>query len=292
MTIILNLLISLLIIIGYQFFNTYAMKQKHWWEKGKTSAAHDIFIKTVLPALILTAAISFTSYITTRHTAESYIGEIFANPEKLRDIKDKAEAKAKEEKLANLDREKLNQGISFGDAGAKAKVVEFYNYNCGHCRMSALTLEKILEKDDNVEVIYKPLASDILHKTAVAAFELDKEKGRKLHKLFFTESVRPDIPDRFRKGDITEDDIEELKKIIDKQLKEKITAIAKKAGFSDVDALFKKAESKEIEEKMTNTREIAELLEISGTPTFVIGDNVVSGRRSQEEMEKYIEEAR
>ncbi|MGD9592316.1 MAG: DsbA family protein [Candidatus Berkiella sp.] len=126
-------------------------------------------------------------------------------------------------------------------------VVEFFDYNCQHCRSMQKTLSDITSKDKAIKVVYKELpvlseASVFAAKAALAARE--QNKYVEFHDKLMSQT--------------------------DMLSQEKVLALAKEIGL-DLDKLNKDIASDKISEELMNNRKIAMMIGIRGTPTFVIG---------------------
>lgn len=136
-----------------------------------------------------------------------------------------------------------------GNAKAPVTIVEFLDYQCGHCKHMHPLVRKVVESNGNtVKVIFKELpifggASETAAKAALAAIK--QNKFMPLHNALFTEQEP-----------LTEKRIFEL---------------AAKNGLN-VDQLKKDMASSEIQDEIKNNFELAKVLQLSGTPSFIIAN--------------------
>lgn len=142
------------------------------------------------------------------------------------------------------------QSPSIGSKTASVTLVEFFDYQCGHCRAMAPTIEKLISEDKNVHVIFKELpifggVSDMAAKAALAAAKQPGNKYYAFHNMLLTSTTSLS--------------------------KESIMDIAKKAGLN-VDTLNKDMSSPDIQKQLHDNVELAQALKIMGTPTFVISN--------------------
>lgn len=141
------------------------------------------------------------------------------------------------------------QSPSIGNKAGSATLVEFFDYQCGHCRAMASTIEKVVAEDKNLHVVFKELPifggmSSYAAKVALAA-ALQPGKYYAFHNaLFSTTSALT---------------------------KESILGLAKKSGLNMV-KLRNDMKSPEIEKQLQSNFALAQALKIMGTPTFVIGN--------------------
>lgn len=148
--------------------------------------------------------------------------------------------------------EKPYAGAWEGAANADVTVVEFFDYACGYCRASLPDLAKLVAADPKVKVVYRelPILSEESSDAAKVSL-LAAERGQYMayHKALYGA------------GRVTRDSI--------------INA-AGKAKISKADAEAAIASSKYDAEIQSNIA-LAQKLQASGTPTFVIGGQVLNG---------------
>jgi len=166
------------------------------------------------------------------------------------------------------------QSPSVGNKAAPTILVEFFDYQCGHCRAMAPTIEKLISEDKNLHVIFKELpifggVSDYAAKAALAATKQPGNKYYAFHNMLLTSTTSLS--------------------------KESIMDMAKKAGLN-IDTLNKDMDSPDIQKQLHDNVELAQALKIMGTPTFVISNKAqtkfeyipgaVSGEELKVEMKK------
>lgn len=139
---------------------------------------------------------------------------------------------------------------SIGNKEASVTLVEFFDYQCGHCRAVAPSIEKLISEDKNLHVIFKELPifggiSDYAAKAALASAKQSGNKYYSFHTMLLTSSSPLN--------------------------KENIMEIAKKTGL-DIAVLNKDMDSPEIQKQLHDNMELAQALKIMGTPTFVIAN--------------------
>lgn len=150
-----------------------------------------------------------------------------------------------------------------GNKDAKRTVVEFFDYNCGVCKMMFKTLDELLKKDKDVRVIFHeyPIfgpVSDTNSKLGFAVWRLYPEKYFEFHSKVMTHEGRVD----------------------DKV----ILAIVTGLGMS-ADKVKAESEKKEIADLLSASRELGTKLNIRGTPSLVIGDELVPHAVDLKELE-------
>lgn len=154
-----------------------------------------------------------------------------------------------------------------GAAKADVTVVEFFDYACGYCRASLPDLTKLLEQDKGVKVVYRelPILSEQSSDAAKVSL-LAAEKGRypAFHKALYDA------------GKVTRDSI---------------FAAAATIGIDRKAAEAAMVASKYDEEIQSNIA-LAQKLQATGTPTFVIGGQVLNGAIGYEALKEAVATAR
>jgi len=140
-----------------------------------------------------------------------------------------------------------------GNPNGDVSVVEFFDYNCGYCRRSLPAVLKLINEDGKVRLVLKelPILSDDSVATARLALAANKQgKYFEMYQKLFSEPGRAD--------------------------KDKALRIAKELGL-DVDHLQKDAEDADIKKALDEAKDLAQKLDLEGTPMFLIGDQVIDG---------------
>ncbi|WP_246022207.1 DsbA family protein [Pararhodobacter zhoushanensis] len=138
-----------------------------------------------------------------------------------------------------------------GNLDGDITLVEFMDYRCGFCRRAQPEVLSMLEADGNIRLIIKELPilgpdSEIMSRFAVAVQQLagDEAYGAVHDALMAWE------------GSVTPDDLR---------------SIAADIGF-DAEPALAAMNSPEVNQVLNENRALAQRLQISGTPTFVMGD--------------------
>jgi len=167
-----------------------------------------------------------------------------------------AQQKAKETLAANSETifNSPNQGI-IGNAKGDVTVVEFFDYNCGFCQRAMDDMNALLKEDDNLRFVMKELpilsqGSVDASRISTAVYRLHPEKYAEFHNRLLGESGQKDGNRALR---------------IAQQMKLDINALNEEAEKTSVLGAFREA------------NELATNLGINGTPSYVIGDEVVFG---------------
>jgi protein-disulfide isomerase len=140
-----------------------------------------------------------------------------------------------------------------GNPRGNATIVEFFDYRCPYCKQVQPALGRLLAQDGNLRLVYKELP--ILGPASVTAAHAALAAQRQGKYEAFHAAMMG------AHGQITDDTVYQ---------------IAGSVGL-DVDRLKRDMASPEIARQLKANLELADLLDIHGTPAFVIGDHVVPG---------------
>lgn len=158
-----------------------------------------------------------------------------------------------------------------GNPAGDVTVVEFMDYRCGYCRKANPEVEELVRADGNIRFILKEFpilgeASLTSSKFAIAVKNLGGDEAYKTAHDTLMEL----------RGEPTEATLADL---------------ARKLGL---DAAKVKAEmdSPEVAAVIQKNHDLAEALQIQGTPMFVIGDTLVRGYVPIDGMRKIVADAR
>ena len=138
----------------------------------------------------------------------------------------------------------------------KITVTEFFDYNCGYCKRALSDLRVLMKADPKLRVVLKDfpvLGPDSVESARVALAVKQQLKGDKL----FDYHAR-------------------LIETRGKVNGERAMAVAKEVGV-DMARLAKDMEGPEVRAALQENMSLADKLGLTGTPAFVIGDEVISG---------------
>jgi protein-disulfide isomerase len=155
-----------------------------------------------------------------------------------------------------------------GNPNGDVTVVEFFDYRCPYCKTVAAAFIDLYEKDGKVRLVLKEFPilgpeSEFASKAALAAQKQGKYREFHLAMMTF-------------KGKMTNDDVRQL---------------AAKVGI-DVAKLEQDMQDPAVAETINRNYALADALGIRGTPAFIVGNELVPGAISAEEMQKRIAAAR
>jgi protein-disulfide isomerase len=145
--------------------------------------------------------------------------------------------------------------VEIGKTDAPITIVEFYDYNCTFCQRALGDMIKFVDEDPQVKFILKEFpvlgeASLDAHKVSLAFSHLMPEKTAEFHTTLLGASGRKD-------GNVAMD-------------------LAVKLG-ADKDQMVEEMKKPYILEAIKEVYGLADSLGITGTPSYVIGDEVVFG---------------
>ncbi|MEM7724400.1 MAG: DsbA family protein [Pseudomonadota bacterium] len=181
-------------------------------------------------------------------------------------------AVADRELLSSLSSEILNDGYSHvaGNPNGDVTVVEFSDYRCGFCKRAHDGIKALLSADKNVRLVIKEFPilgpdSTFAARAAMAA----KLQGDEVYMTY------NDALMRFQ-GELNQ---------------RAVIGVAQNVGI-DVERLQNDMERPEIAANIRQTYTLARQLEINGTPGFIVGDQIVRGFLTYDQLREVVENAR
>lgn len=167
----------------------------------------------------------------------------------------------------------FNDGYSWvgGNPEGDITLVEFVDYRCGYCRKAHDDVAELVKSDGNIKLIVKEFpilgeASTASSRFAIAMKQLHgAEAYKQAHDALI--SMRKDPTDKT------------------------LAKLAKSLGF-DGDEVVARMQSDEVTAEIAATRQLAGALQISGTPTFVMQDELLRGYLPLENMRALVADKR
>ncbi|RIK93139.1 MAG: hypothetical protein DCC73_09385 [Proteobacteria bacterium] len=155
-----------------------------------------------------------------------------------------------------------------GNPKGDVAIVEFFDYTCGYCKMMTPALQRLLNEDKNLKIIYKewPIRGDVAEfaaKAALAARAQDKYLA--FHNALYA-----------AQGQLSED---------------RVLAIAAEVGL-DVKKLERDMAGRDIAAAIERNRRLAAELNFNGTPSFVINGKLFPGAMSYDALKGQVAAAR
>ena len=158
-----------------------------------------------------------------------------------------------------------------GNPDGDITIVEFVDYKCGYCRRAAELVRELIAKDDNIRFVVKEFpilgeASLVSSKFAIAVKNIGgPEKYKVAHDILLALTAEP-----------TEIYLRRIAKELELNPEE----------------LFEAMQSDLVTQEIDQTGELAQKLQISGTPTFILGDQFLRGFVPLEILAKAIQSER
>jgi protein-disulfide isomerase len=158
-----------------------------------------------------------------------------------------------------------------GNPTGDVTLVEFFDYNCGYCRKALSDLQTLIKSDPKLRVVIKDfpvLGQESLEASQVAIAVAQQLKGDKLFE--FHQKLLES------KGRVNG---------------AKALDVAKQMGL-DTAKLQKDMTSPDVKAVIAENRGLGDRLGLSGTPAFIVGDEVIPGAVGVEPMRKTIADVR
>lgn len=151
-----------------------------------------------------------------------------------------------------------------GNSLGKVTVVEFFDYNCGYCKRALSDLSRLMKENPDLRVVLRDLP--ILSPASAEASRVANALLRQFQGQKFWEFHQKLLGMRGQVG------------------KGEALAVARELG-ADMDKLAKDAADPRITAGIKESEELAKSLQVNGTPTYVIGQEVVVGAVGYDELE-------
>lgn len=154
-----------------------------------------------------------------------------------------------------------------GNPKGDVSVVEYLDYNCGYCRASLPLIAQLIASDPNVKVVFKEfpvLSQESVTAARYAVVAARAGKYRALHDALYEGGPLSDTS---------------------------MDAAIRKAGL-DPAQVKQAAKAPDVDEVIRANLALARPLNMTGTPTWVIGDRVIVGMQPIEELKAAVAAAR
>ena len=234
-----------------------------------------IVIAVGLAAVVPAWAGQFSAEQTTeiRSIIKSYLME---HPEVLRDAiteldnrEKMAENDARKKALNDLSGQLTSSpdGFVIGNPQGKITLVEFFDYNCGFCKRALPDLGRLMADNKDLKVVLRDfpiLSPSSVDAALVAGAAHNQFPGDK-----FWDFHRKLLSERNLVG------------------KEQAMAVAKDMG-ADMSKISDDAASPAVRKAIQQSDSLAKSLSLNGTPTYVVGDDVLVGAVGYDEINKAI----
>lgn len=167
----------------------------------------------------------------------------------------------------------FNDGFSFvgGNPEGSITMVEFQDYRCGYCKRAHSAVKELVESDGDIRLVIKEFPilgadSTLLSELAIAT------------KISQGDDAYARISDAFMTyaGPVNDAAIERLAK----------------GALVDIDQSRAALKDEEVAKRIAHGHSLGQVMNISGTPTFVIGEKIVRGFLPLEQLEEVVELSR
>ena len=164
------------------------------------------------------------------------------------------------------------RGVTLGNKDGDVTFVEFFDYNCGYCKRAMIDMLELLKSDQKLKVVLKEFPvlgqSSVEAAQVAVAARMQDPTGKKyldFHQKLLGSRGQAD--------------------------KSRALAAAKEAGF-DIAKIEKDMTSTEVRATLEENFKLAESMGMNGTPSYVIGKQVVVGAVGLENLKEKINTAR
>lgn len=216
-------------------------------------------------SVVMTNAYAQSTQNRTDADIEKLVHEyLLKNPEVILEALQTLERRREEQLAANQQRQiqanadilhKSDHQIVIGNPDGDVTLVEFFDYNCGFCRQTLATVEQLIEQDPNIKIILKEFpvlgpGSQEAARVSIAASKIAPTKYKDLHtKLLQSHG----------------------------QVNERI-ALALSADLGiDTAKIESFMRTPQADEAINEVYQLASDLGINGTPSFIIGNEMIPG---------------
>lgn len=162
--------------------------------------------------------------------------------------------------------------VTLGNPRGDVTMVEFFDYNCGYCKKAMGDMLTLLKTDPNLKVVlkeYPVLGPGSLEAAQVAVAVRMQDKTGKKYLDFHQRLLGSHGP-----AD-----------------KARALAAAKEVGF-DMARLEKDMGSDEVRETLKENMKVADAIGLNGTPSYIIGSDVVIGAQGYDALKEKVDAAR
>ena len=164
------------------------------------------------------------------------------------------------------------RNVTVGNKDGDVTFVEFFDYNCGYCKRAMMDMMELMKSDPKLKVVLKEFpvlsAGSVEAAQVGVAVRMQDPSGKKyldFHQKLLTGRGAAD--------------------------KARAMAVAKEVGL-DMAKLEKDLASAEVRNTLEENFKLAEAMGMNGTPSYVIGKQVVIGAVGAESLREKISNAR
>ncbi len=167
----------------------------------------------------------------------------------------------------------VNDGFSFvgGNPDGAITIVEFSDYRCPYCKRAYTEVMALLEENDDVRFVLKefPILGPDSTLASQAAISVLVNQGPELYEKFHDALMTYNGPIN----------------------RESLDRIAADVGV-DVQKMDDHMDDDLVNQIIASNRALAQTMQITGTPTFIIGPEMLRGYAPQATMQEFVDRAR
>jgi len=239
----------------------------------------------IVGALALPSSMAGAQSITPaqRGEIETIIKEyLLSHPELLQEVMvelEKRQTTAEAEKHRNAVKEHAAtifnspRQVTVGNPQGDVAVVEFFDYNCGYCKRAMVDMMEMIKSDPKLKFVLKefPVLGEgsVQAAQVAAAVRMQDKTGGKKYLEFHQKLLGS-------RGQVD---------------KARALAVAKEVGL-DVTRIEKDMASDEVRLQLEESMKLAEALGLNGTPSYVVGGDVVVGAVGLNTLKERVNNAR
>ena len=154
-----------------------------------------------------------------------------------------------------------------GNPRGKITLVEFFDYNCGYCKRALGDLVALMKDEPDLRVVLKDFP--VLGPDSVEAAQVASAARKQITGAKFFEFHQKLLTTRGHVG------------------KEQALAVARDMGL-DMDKLQRDMKDPSIHAGIENVMKVADTLNLTGTPSYVVGNEAVVGAVGVDELRKKV----
>jgi len=167
------------------------------------------------------------------------------------------------QKKADLEGDKASPTLGTGSLN----IIMFFDYACSYCKKANIVVNKLLDSDKDIKVIYKPYpilgdSSEYITKVILSVYKLFPDKFNSIHNALMSQKIS------------SRDDV---------------VAILEKNNIA-IAAIESEFDNQEIKDSQNKLGHIMNDLKIQGVPAFIINDTLYPGLLEFERMQAIVNE--
>ena len=197
---------------------------------------------------------------------------ILENPEIIIESLEKFTANQKEREkksfvsiLNNFNETKVYENLPrIGNLESQLIIIEFIDYNCGYCKKTLPTISKLIKNFDNIQIVFidYPILSESSEIAARASLAANEQNAYfKFHTILLNNT---------------------------KSINENFLYKTAENLALDIEKFKKDMSSTKIKNNIIKNIKFANSLKIRGTPTFIIGNQILPGAYDYDKLKKII----